>query len=102
MNWPKSKPSGAHSSRNWRNSSPVALKFRTLVLNDPSAGLMDIMRAESKSSAAEEPFRRKQILEDSIRFDETDLQMEKQRLAGLQQDLAEKNRDFEQLNSECS
>jgi uncharacterized protein YhaN len=71
-----------------------------LVLNDPSAGLMDIMRAESKSSAAEEPFRRKRILEDSIRFDDTDLQMEKQRLAGLQQNLAERNRDFEQLNSE--
>ncbi len=71
-----------------------------LVLNDPNADLLDVMRAESKSSAAEEPFRRKQILEDSIRSDETDQEVEKQRLGELKQSLDQKNSDFEQLNRE--
>ncbi len=75
-------------------------QISNLVLNDPSAGLIEIMRTESKSSAAEEPFRRKQILEDSIRSDETDLELEKQRRAELQQTLTQENWDFEQLNRE--
>ncbi len=68
------------------------------VLNDPNANLLEILRAEANSSAAEEPFRRKQILEDSIRSDETDLQVEYDRLTRLQESLAETRAESEQVN----
>ena len=68
------------------------------VLNDPDANLLEILRAEADSSAAEEPFRRKQIVKDSIRSDETDLQVEYDRFTRLQETLAETRAELEELN----
>ena len=68
------------------------------ILNHPDANLLEILRAEANSSAAEEPFRRKQILEDSVRADETDLQVERDRSTRLQETLAARMAELEELN----
>ncbi|HTY22631.1 MAG TPA: AAA family ATPase [Desulfomonilaceae bacterium] len=66
------------------------------VLKNPSAGLTEVLRAEALSSAAEEPVRRRQILEDGLRSDLAELKIEEDRLTEVTKLLEQAEEEFEQ------
>ncbi|MBI5248534.1 MAG: AAA family ATPase, partial [Desulfomonile tiedjei] len=67
------------------------------ILQNPSAVLKDIIDAEIRSSAAEEPFRMRQALKSALRSDLTDLQSENNRKEQVSRFLAEESRTLEEL-----
>ncbi|MBI5237903.1 MAG: AAA family ATPase [Deltaproteobacteria bacterium] len=67
------------------------------VLQNPSALVEDIIRAELRSAAAEGPFRRRQALESGLQSDVADQEEEESRKAHMSRLLAEEFRALEEL-----
>ncbi|MBI4961901.1 MAG: AAA family ATPase [Desulfomonile tiedjei] len=57
------------------------------VLGDPDAGLAEILMAEKRSAAAEEPFRRRRALDDAIRLNLADAEIEESRRKDIEESL---------------
>jgi uncharacterized protein YhaN len=67
------------------------------VLGDENAGLREVLEAERRSLAAEEPFRRVRLLEDGLKSDRADLELEKSRNADTTRLLTEAQAESETL-----
>lgn len=67
------------------------------VWGDPDAGMREVLEADRRSIAAEEPFRRRRLLEEGINSDRADLELERRRNADTMRLLAEAEIEFETL-----
>ncbi len=67
------------------------------VLGDADAGMREVLDAERRSIAAEEPFRRRRLLEESLNSDRAELELEKRRNADTMRLLKESESEFETL-----
>jgi len=64
-----------------------AAEIALQVLGDPNAGPAEVLKAENRSAAAEEPFRQRQALEDTIRFNMADAEIEENRRKEIEKSL---------------
>ena len=66
-------------------------------LGDPDASLSQILEVERRSTAAEQPFRRRRFLEDGLKSDQMDSEIEKSRYAETARLLNKAEGEFETL-----
>ena len=67
------------------------------VLGDPDAGVSEVLEAERVSLAAEEPFRRRRLLEEELKSARADLEFERSRNVEMTRLLTDAEREFETL-----
>ncbi|MGB6068329.1 MAG: hypothetical protein WBG50_26265, partial [Desulfomonilaceae bacterium] len=67
------------------------------MLGNPDAGIKEVLEAEKQSNAAEPPFRRCRVLEDGLKADRADLEIENARRAEMLRILGNSQSEFETL-----
>lgn len=67
------------------------------VLGDPDAGVSEVLEAERVSLVAEEPFRRRRLLEEELKSARADLEFERSRNVEMTRLLTDAEREFETL-----
>ena len=80
----------------------AAEKIATDILGNPRADEREIVAAEKRSAEAEGPTNRRRVLEDALKADLTDLELEEGRCVHIRHLMDEAAADLDRLEKECS